>query len=71
MKLCKDCKHYSDNSKNAIEALLCGVVVSKHLCSHPELVNPITGSAVDAAKNRAIECGKEGRFWEASHDLPR
>jgi len=64
-KLCKDCKHFKDNSKNASVASACGVRLSNHLCI--QKTSLVTGELLyfDAEIERNYgDCGKDGKLWE-------
>ena len=67
VKLCKDCKHYYNNSDTSQPYLTFGLSqadVIWHICDCPELLCPVTGNGVDAFDMRKQKCGKEGRYWE-------
>ena len=60
MKLCKDCKHYSERPHPVFTR-------PYQECSFPDLVDPVNGDKTDASTNRYSVggCGLDARYWEA------
>lgn len=69
MKLCKDCKYYKSDLPNfGIWESICPPFTHPsrwHMCSHPELVSPVSGAPSQAEEMRNEECGKNAKYWEA------
>lgn len=69
VKLCKDCKHYTEEIEGQIGYAEYAVI---HWCwRHGEVICPVTGIKIPQKVNCHVErdncdgCFYKGRFWEA------
>lgn len=64
MKFCVDCRYHTEYQFD----LGRGGTKSIHSCSHPSLVNPVTGAKETARcddRRSSLACGREGKQFEA------